>query len=105
LSKRKPKPKAPEPVAIGPLRLQPTTEFGRDLKRAEKIGKDMAKFREIVELLRNRVPLTRGQRDHALKGEWQGFKECHIEGDWLLVYKIVGNTLILFRTGNHDDIF
>ena len=105
MSKRKPKPKAPEPVAIRPLLLKWTTEFERDLKRADKLGRDMVKYRAIVESLRNRVTLTRGQKDHALKGEWKGFQECQIEGDWLLVYKIVDGTLILFRTGKHDDIF
>ena len=65
----------------------------------------MAKYRAIVESLHNRIALTRGQKDHALKGEWKGFQECHIEGDWLLVYRIESGTLILFRTGKHEDIF
>jgi mRNA interferase YafQ len=65
----------------------------------------MEKYRAIVRSLRNRIPLTSGQRDHTLAGEWHGFNECHIEGDWLLVYKIESGTLILFRTGKHEDIF
>jgi mRNA interferase YafQ len=103
LAKRKPKPQDPEPLP--PLELETTPRFERDLKQADKLGKDMEKYRAVVRSLRNRVPLSYGQRDHALKGEWEGYRECHIEGDWLLVYKIDSTRLILFRTGKHEEIF
>lgn len=67
-------------------------QFRRDVKLARKRGKDMAKLREIVQ-------------DHPLAGNWKHFRDCHIEPDWLLVYKIEGEDLHLTRTGTHADLF
>jgi len=104
----KTKPKAPEPPEPpSPLILETTPEFDRDLKRQEKRGKRMEKLHVAIGLLRTLQPLPRSHKDHALKGEWKGFRECHVggEGDWLLVYVRSAGRLKLFRTGKHEEIF
>ena len=82
-----------------------TTEFQNDFRRVKRRGKDLAELKEVVRMLENEVELPVAYRDHALHGEWAGQRECHIEGDWLLIYKIEGNTLILVRTGTHAELF
>jgi mRNA interferase YafQ len=75
------------------------------VKLAEKRGKDMAKLRELIELLAAGSPLPARYKDHSLGGEWRHFRDCHIEPDWLLIYKIDGDDLYLVRTGTHSDLF
>ncbi len=75
------------------------------MKLAEKRGKDMAKLREVIELLAAGGPLPARNKDHSLGGEWRHFRDCHIEPDWLLIYKIDGDDLYLVRTGTHSDLF
>ena len=101
----KTKPKADEPPP--PLILETTPQFDRDAKRQEKRGKSMEKLHAAVNLLRTHRSLPRSHKDHALKGDWKGFREFHVggEGDWLLVYVRHGGKLILFRTGKHEEIF
>ncbi|HEU4982913.1 MAG TPA: type II toxin-antitoxin system YafQ family toxin [Acidobacteriaceae bacterium] len=81
------------------------SQFKRDVKLAEKRGKDMSKLRTLVLLLAEGAPLPPRYRDHALSGDWKHFRDCHIEPDWLLIYKIDGNDLYLTRTGTHADLF
>lgn len=81
------------------------TQFKRDVKLAERRGKDMAKLRELIVLLAEGGPLPPRYRDHALGGDWKNFRDCHIESDWLLLYKVDGNDLYLVRTGTHSDLF
>ena len=80
-------------------------QFRRDVKLAQKRGKDMEKLREVIRLLIASNPLPARCKDHALSGEWKHFRDCHIEPDWLLIYKIDGNDLHLVRTGTHADLF
>jgi mRNA interferase YafQ len=75
------------------------------VKRVQKRGKDMAKLREVILLLIEEKALPPHYRDHPLKGEWKQFRDCHIEPDWLLIYKIDGDDLHLVRTGTHSDLF
>lgn len=75
-----------------------TGQFRRDVRRAQKRGKDMAKLQEVLTLLINDEPLPFRFKDHLLSGEWIQYHDCHIEPDWLLLYKIDGNDLILART-------
>jgi mRNA interferase YafQ len=82
-----------------------STQFKRDVKLAEKRGKDMPKLRELIMLLVEASPLPPRYRDHTLTGDWKHHRECHIEPDWLLLYKIDGNDLYLVRTGTHADLF
>jgi mRNA interferase YafQ len=105
---KKAKRKAQEPPEPPPpLILETTPQYERDVKRQEKRGKPMEKLRAVIGWLQTHQPLPRGHRDHALKGDWEGFRECHVggEGDWLLVYVRRGGRLILFRTGKHEEIF
>jgi mRNA interferase YafQ len=104
----KSKPKAPEPPEPPPpLILETTPEFGRDSRRQEKRGKHMEKLHAVIRMLRTRQPLPPSHRGYALKGDWKGYRECHVggEGDWLLVYVRGAGKLILLRTGKHEEIF
>jgi len=77
----------------------------RDLKRMLDRGKDRDKFLHVVFLLKNegRVPIAR--RPHKLSGKYERFWECHIESDWLLIYQITTEEVVLARTGTHADLF
>lgn len=79
--------------------------FKRDVRRAEKRGKDLSKLRALLTLLIEEQPLPERYRDHALKGPWAGFRDAHIEPDWLLIYRIENGELQLARTGTHSDVF
>jgi len=68
-------------------------------------GKKYAKFRVVFELLLNQQPLETKYEDHFLIGNWKGRRELHIEPDWLLIYKIEDDMLILERTGSHSELF
>lgn len=84
-----------------------TRRFKKDLKLAKKQGKDLKKLYDVIEPLANGEPLAEKYRDHALQGEYEGSRECHIEPDWLLIYEIRGDVLILmlYRLGSHADLF
>jgi len=86
---------------------KPTTRFAKDLKRIEKRGYNMALMTEIIKKLVNGEKLDAKHHDHALKGIYEGCRECHITPDWLLIYEIVDEVLILYltRTGTHSDLF
>lgn len=81
------------------------TAFRKDVKRADKRGKEMAKLRAVILLLLEDAPLEAQYRDHPLKGAWQGYRDLHIEPDWLLIYKVSETALFLARTGTHSDLF
>ncbi|MBQ2837062.1 MAG: type II toxin-antitoxin system YafQ family toxin [Peptococcaceae bacterium] len=87
--------------------LRPTTKFQKDLKRAKKRGYDLNLLKEVLQKLAAGEPLPVKNRDHALIGDYEGCRECHIAPDWLLIYEIVDETLILYltRTGTHSDLF
>ena len=82
-----------------------TSQFKRDVKLALKRGKDVGSFRAVIEALAKGETLPATYRDHQLKGVFKDCRECHIEGDWLLIYRIEGNILQLVRTGTHADLF
>jgi mRNA interferase YafQ len=82
-----------------------TIQFKRDVKRAEKRGKDMTKLRDLILLLAGETPLPVRFKDHPLSGEWKQYRDCHVEPDWLLLYKIDANDPYLVRTGSHADLF
>lgn len=86
--------------------LDITAIFKKDLRRARKRGCNMELLNDTVKKLQNGEPLPQKSRDHALTGNWVGHRECHIAPDWLLVYRICENTLILslIRTGSHSDL-
>ena len=84
-----------------------TNQFKKDLKLAKKQGKDTEKLFEVIEKLANGEPLAEKYHDHGLTGNYRGCRECHIQPDWLLIYEIDGDALILYltRTGSHSDLF
>jgi len=86
-------------------RVSQTTHFSRDLKRMRKRGKDLSKLREVVKQLAAGKLLDPRLRDHALIGQWQPSRDCHIESDWILIYTADEATLRLERTGTHSDLF
>jgi len=80
-------------------------QFRQDLKRQKRRGKDVEELVATVELLAEIGTLPAGYRPHKLTGEWKGVWECHIEPDWLLIYDVTDNEVLLIRTGTHSDLF
>ena len=89
------------------LQVQWTTQFKKDYKLAIKRNRNIAVLDDAIRLLANEIPLPQKYCDHALTGNFKGFRECHIEPDWLLIYAVENNilTLTLSRTGTHSDLF
>ena len=83
-----------------------TNQIKKQLKLLKKRGYDMCLFKEIVDMLIDGVTLPDKYRDHPLKGDKRGYRDCHIQPDWVLIYKINKDvlTLILSETGTHSDI-
>ena len=82
-----------------------TSQFRKDFKKIKKQGKQIEKLKEIVRCLVEGKPLEPPHRDHALIGLLKGSRDCHIEPDWLLIYRTDDELLYLERTGSHSDIF
>lgn len=84
-----------------------TSRFKKDYKRALKRGMDETRLKSIVSLLMDGQTLPDECHDHALIGDYKGCRECHIQPDWLLIYKLFENVLVLelSRTGTHSDLF
>ncbi|MCI6751736.1 type II toxin-antitoxin system YafQ family toxin [Selenomonas sp.] len=84
-----------------------SNRFRKDVKLARKRGLKLDALEKIVDMLAEQLPLAAKYRDHALTGEYANFRECHIEPDWLLVYRqdFDALKLFLFRTGSHSDLF
>ena len=89
------------------LEIEFTNKMKRDVKLMKKRGKDISKLTETLNLLASRKPMPERYHDHPLEGNLKDFRECHIEPDWLLVYQIFKNKLILSAsgTGTHSDLF
>ena len=88
-----------------PRRLNTTNRFEKEVEFAKRRGKDTKKMRAVIELLVHRRPLPRELNDHPLRGEFKGYRDLHIEPDWLLIYKAEDKDLWLARTGSHADLF
>ena len=88
-------------------KIQPSKKFKRQLKKAVAKGKEIDKLNKVVEALKNDEDLDKQLRDHKLIGSKNGLRECHIEPDWLLIYKIEKEKLLLLlvETGTHSDLF
>ena len=89
------------------LKLVASNRFKKDLKTAQKRGFDMSLLRTVINDLAEEKTLAPKYRDHELTGEYKGFRECHVQPDWLLIYRIEHRELelFLFRTGTHSDLF
>ena len=84
-----------------------TSQFKKDYKLAMKRRRDIGLLDDIVRRLATGEPLSESNRDHALTGDWLGHRECHVAPDWLLIYRIEADLLVLTlsRTGTHSDLF
>ena len=89
------------------LKLQTTSKFRKDYKLAKKRGLDINLLEDVINQLLEEKPLDKKHKDHALTGNYIGFRECHIQPDWLLIYAVDKNQLVLTasRTGTHSDLF
>ncbi|MEW5953944.1 MAG: type II toxin-antitoxin system YafQ family toxin [Bacillota bacterium] len=87
--------------------VKPTSRFRKDYKLMEKRNLDMSLLDEIIAKLAQGIPLPSSNRDHELTGNYAGHRECHIQPDWLLIYRIEKDVLVLTltRTGTHSDLF
>lgn len=88
-------------------RLQPTAKFIRDVKLLLKRGYDLSLLKAVVNKLANGETLSEEYHDHPLKGNRKGYRDCHIQNDWVLIYKIDKSVLVLVlsETGIHSDLF
>ena len=88
-------------------KIRPTSKFQKDLKRAKRRGYDISLLTAVIKKLAAGEPLPAKHRDHDLLGDYVGCRECHITPDWLLIYEVDGDELILYltRTGSHRDLF
>lgn len=84
-----------------------TTQFKKDYKLAMKRGLDIRLLESVIADLAMGTPLSEQYRDHALTGNWAGYRECHVQPNWLLIYRVDGDVLVLTlsRTGSHSDLF
>ena len=87
--------------------IRNTTQFKKDYKLAKRRGMNITLLKDIVTKLANGEPLDARHKDHPLSGDWIGHRECHIQPDWLLIYRIENDILVLTlsRTGTHSDLF
>lgn len=88
-------------------KIRPSAKFQKDLKRIQKRGYDITLLKDVLNLLVNGEILPIKYKDHNLSGNFKGCRECHITPDWLLIYEISDDELILYltRTGTHSDLF
>lgn len=87
------------------MRLSQTSQFNKDLNQQVKRGKDPQKIVEVVKMLLDGSDLPERYKDHPLRGRWINRRDCHIEADWILIYRITQEELRLERTGTHSDLF
>jgi mRNA interferase YafQ len=85
--------------------LRTSTRFDKDLRLAKRRNLNLKKLVAITDKLRAGETLPAANRDHPLKGEWQGWRDCHIAPDWLLIYRLTRDEVELARTGTHADLF
>lgn len=86
-------------------RIRQQAQFDDDLRRQRRRGRDIEELIAVVELLAENGDLPEGYRPHRLSGEWKGVWECHIEADWLLIYEVTSDEVLLIRTGTHTELF
>ncbi|MDR0807323.1 MAG: type II toxin-antitoxin system YafQ family toxin [Enterobacteriaceae bacterium] len=86
--------------------IEYSIQFQKDVKKAQKRHQDIAKLKTLMTLLMNNaLPLPAIYKDHPLQGNYKGYRDAHIEPDWLLIYKITDDLLRFERTGTHADLF
>ena len=88
-------------------KIEYTSRFKKEYKLAKKRGRNISLLRTVIDILAKGEPLPEKYRDHSLVSNWTGYRECHIQGDWLLIYKYQNNELVLSltATGTNSDLF
>lgn len=86
-------------------RIRRTTQFKKDVKRVLKRGKALEQLLYVVQEFAEGQPLAEHYVDHPLKGQYSEKRDCHLEPDWILIYAIEADELVLYRTGAHADLF
>ena len=87
------------------LSIRFSGRFKRDIRRLKKRGKTMEKLKTAMHILARQDDLPAAYGDHSLKGEWRGYRDIHIEPDWILIYGIVGDEMLFVASGTHADLF
>lgn len=87
------------------MKITQTTQFKKDFKKQLKRGKQKTKLFEFLEILVARKEIPERYKDHPLQGIWVGRRDCHLEPDWLLIYQLRDEEIVLERTGSHSDLF
>ena len=87
------------------LEVRYSTKFKRDFKVCAKRGYNLKRLQNVIDILRVPDSLPPKNRDHNLTGNYAGYRECHVEPDWLLIYQQTETELLLYRTGTHSDLF
>jgi mRNA interferase YafQ len=87
------------------VKLSQTSQFKKDIKRQTKRGKDLGKIKAVIQSLLAGQALPAIYKDHPLTGNWKDRRDCHIEPDWILIYRLSADELRLERTGTHADLF
>jgi mRNA interferase YafQ len=82
-----------------------STAFKKDVDVCVARGYDLTKLKVLIEKLSNKEKLEQKHKDHKIAGKFDGHRECHVEPDWLLIYRLDSGTLYLIRTGTHADLF
>lgn len=90
---------------MAPRKIHTSTRFEKDTALAVRRGKDTRKLRAAIERLVEKQPLPGQVKDHRLKGNWKGYRDLHLEPDWILIYRVDEENLWLVRTGTHADLF
>jgi mRNA interferase YafQ len=87
------------------LKLVYTSQFKKDFKKIKKQQKNLSMLTVVIEKLLSQQKLEQKYKDNSLSGKWGNHRDCHIEPDWVLIYRLSDDELILERTGSHSDLF
>lgn len=87
------------------MKLIYSSQFKKDYKKIKSQGKDTSELELLIEKLLHHEKLDIKYKDHKLAGRWKNFHDCHIEPDWVLIYRLTNEALFLERTGSHSDLF
>jgi mRNA interferase YafQ len=87
------------------MKVSQTSQFKKDIRKQQKRGKDLSKLKSAIDILLSGQDLPPKYKDHALIGNWDDHRDCHIEPDWILIYQLREDELRLERTGTHADLF
>ncbi|WP_091461070.1 type II toxin-antitoxin system YafQ family toxin [Acetomicrobium thermoterrenum] len=87
------------------LDIRYSSQFKKDIRRIKRQGKDLEKLREAISLLAQGVAIPAHYLDHSLRGQWNEYREIHIDNDWLLIYRKTAKELLLVSTGSHSELF